>query len=184
MENSATLVAEPVVKVAQRILEARAEEVRHYAQLYPLLLAEIPEIMADWDRNTDVLPWSGLEESERQNNLISVITRILDCAMSGASREERVNAMIEAACNHGECRREQGVEVESVFTEYDRLRTATWRQLRTLADAPTSYDAIFAIDGLLSVASRATALGYHRSEMEANGLWEKHLEELKKTVRS
>jgi len=40
------------------------------------------------------------------------------------------------------------------------------------------------IDGLLSVASRATALGYHRDEMQMSGLLEKQLEELRKTVRS
>ncbi|HUR91424.1 MAG TPA: hypothetical protein VMY38_02005 [Gemmatimonadaceae bacterium] len=175
---------EPLLDVARRIHEARAVEVSHYAKLYPLLLAEIAEIMADWDRNTDVLPWSALERGERQNDLSSVVTRVIDCAMSGAPREERVNAMITAACRHGEYRRRQNVEVPSIFMEYDVVRSATWRQLKAIADAPTSFDAIFVIDGLLSVASRGTILGYHRAEMQANGLLEKHMEELKKTVRS
>ncbi len=176
--------AEPVVEVARRILAARAVEVAHYAKLYPLLLAEMDEIMADWDRNTDALPWSGLERSERQNDLASVITRVIDCAMSPASRAERVDAMIAAACSHGHSRRNQKVDVQSIFREYDVVRAATWRQLKTLADAPTSYDAIFVIDGLLSIATRGTVLGYHREEMEANGLWSKHLLELKQSVRS
>ena len=175
---------EPVVDVARRIVAARAVEVEHYAKLYPLLLAEMDEIMADWDRSTDSLPWSALETSERQNDLAGVITRVIDCAMSAAPREERVDAMIAAACRHGEYRRKQGVEVHSIFTEYDVVRTATWRQLKTLVSPPTSYDAIFVIDGLLSVATRGTILGFHRQEMEANGLYEKHLLELKKTVRS
>ena len=72
----------------------------------------------------------------------------------------------------------------SLFTEYDVIRTATWRQLKTLAGPPTSYNVIFVIDGLLSVASRGTVLGYHRKEMEANGLWSTHREELRETVRS
>ena len=87
----------PVVAVARRIIASRGEEVAPYAKLYPLLLAEMDEIMADWDRSTDELPWSGLEQSDRQNNLVSVITRIIDCAMSSASREERVTALIDAA---------------------------------------------------------------------------------------
>ena len=78
---------DPVVAAARRIISARDEEVATYAKLYPLLLAEMDEIMAAWDRSTDELPWSGLEESDRQNNLVSVITRIIDCAMSSASRE-------------------------------------------------------------------------------------------------
>lgn len=175
---------EPVVDVARRIVAARAVEVEHYAKLYPLLLAEMDEIMADWDRSTDSLPWSALQAGERQNDLAGVITRVIDCAMSPAPRDERVDAMIAAACRHGEYRRRQGVDVHSIFTEYDVVRSATWRQLKTLVGAPTCYDAIFVIDGLLSVATRGTVLGYHRQEMEANGLWSKHLLELKKTVRS
>lgn len=184
MPEAQANVTEPVVDVARRIQAARAVEVEHYAKLYPLLLAEMDEIMSDWDRSTDALPWSALQASERQNDLAGVITRVIDCAMSPAPRQERVDAMIAAACRHGEYRRKQGVDVHSIFTEYDVIRAATWRQLKTLVGAPTSYDAIFVIDGLLSVATRGTILGYHREEMESNGLWSKHLLELKKTVRS
>ncbi|GAC1468753.1 MAG: hypothetical protein PVSMB1_17460 [Gemmatimonadaceae bacterium] len=182
--NASSLAAEPVVAIAKRILSGRATEVEPYALLYPLLLADIGEIMAEWDRNTDELPWSELEQADRQNNLVGVVTRVIDCAMSDASRDVRVNALIEAACAHGESRRKQGVDVPSLFTEYDVLRTATWRQLQTLAGPTISYNAIFVIDGLLSVASRGTVLGYHRKEMEANGLWSSQREELRKTVRS
>jgi len=165
-------------------MAARELEVAPYARLYPLLLEEVNEIMADWDRNTDELPWSGLEAAERQNNLSAVITRVIDCAMSPASRDERVDSMVTAACAHGEFRRRQAVDVPSIFIEYDKVRTATWHQLKPLVDAPTSYDAIFVIDGLLSIATRGTVLGYHRTEMEQIGLWEKHLDELKASVRS
>src|SRR5688572_7811443 len=130
MADTIATGAEPVVDVARRILAARAVEVEHYAKLYPLLLAEMGQIMADWDRQTHALPWSALEE--RQNDLAVVITRVIDCAMSGAPREERVDAMIAAACGHGEFRRRQKVEVNSIFTEYDVVRAATWRQLKTL----------------------------------------------------
>jgi hypothetical protein len=185
VEQSTATEIEPVVSVARRIISERAEEVAHYAKLYPLLLGEITEIMDDWDRNTDQLPWSGLEKSGRQNNLVSVITRVIDCAMGSASRKERVDALLQAAVNHGASRRKQGgVDVQHLLMEYDRLRTATWKQLKELVDPPTSYDAIFVIDGLLSVASRATALGFHREEMEESGVWGKQIEELKKTVRS
>src|SRR5947209_3373611 len=126
-------IADPVVTVALRILSARDEEVAPYARLYPLLLAEIDEIMAAWDRSTDELPWSGLEESDRQNNLVGVITRVIDCAMSSAPREDRVTALIDAACAHGDARRAQRVDVQSLFIEYDKLRAATWRQILALA---------------------------------------------------
>ena len=183
MDALSSRPGESVAEVARRILAARAKEVAPYAQLYPLLLGEVDEIMADWDRNTDELPWSGLA-GERQNNLAVVITRVIDCAMGAESREERVNALIASACAHGEYRRMQKLDVPSLFIEYDKVRTATWRHLRTLVGAPTSYDAIFVIDGLLSIATRGTVLGYHRVEMEQNGLWEKHLTELKASVRS
>lgn len=184
LEQPSAAGTEQVVDVARRILAARAVEVAHFSKLYPLLLAEMDEIMSDWDRSTDALPWSLLERSERQNDLAGVITRVIDCAMSPAPRAERVEALISAACGHGAYRRKQNVDVHSIFREYDVVRAATWRQLKILVDAPTSYDAIFVIDGLLSVATRGTILGYHRREMEENGLWSKHLEELKKTVRS
>ncbi len=173
-----------MLEAARRIHAARSAEVAPYAELYPLLLAEVPEIMADWDRDTTALPWSALEESERQNNLASVITRVIDCAMSDASRDLRVDALIAAACSHGECRRTQEMEVASLFREYDLLRAATWGHLSRIIESPTSFSAIFVIDGLLSVATRATVLGYHRAEMTANGLWTSHREELGKTVRS
>lgn len=184
MEEFAGRHLEPVVTVAGRILEARDAQVAHYSMLYPLLLAEVDEIMAEWDRSADALPWSRLEASVRQNNLCGVITRVIDCAMSPAPREERVEALLDAACSHGGCRRLQGVDVQSLFTEYDHIRTATWKHLKTLVSSPTSYDAIFVIDGLLSIASRGTVLGYHREEMEANGLFAKHRDELKESVRS
>ncbi len=170
--------------MAQRINAARAVEVRHFAKLYPLLLAQMDEIMAGWDRQADELPWSLLEKSERQNDLCGVITRVIDCAMSSAGREERVTALVDAACAHGEYRRRQGVDMESVFREYDKVRAATWQSLKQLVQAPTSFDAIFVIDGLLSIATRATILGFHRAEMEANGLWDKHRQALRETVRS
>ena len=182
--SSPPFVPEPVVSVAKRILSARAKEVAPYAKLYPLLLADIGSIMDEWDRKTDELPWSALEDDERQNNLSAVVTRVIDCAMSDEARDVRVEALIDSACEHGQSRRKQGVDVPSLFTEYDVVRTATWKHLKTLASPPTSYTAIFVIDGLLSVASRGTVLGYHRSEMEANGLWASQREELRKTVRS
>lgn len=182
--STLSIAPEPVVTVAKRILSARAAEVASYAKLYPLLLAEMDEIMAEWDRKTDELPWSALEQSDRQNNLAGVITRVIDCAMSGSSKDVRVTALIESACAHGESRRKQGVDVPSLFVEYDVVRTATWKHLQTLTGSSTAYNAIFVIDGLLSVASRGTVLGYHRKEMEANGLWSTQLAELRKTVRS
>ena len=184
VEHSPKPDVEPVVAVARRIISARDAEVAPYAKLYPLLLAEMDEIMAAWDRSADELPWSRLEEGERQNNLASVITRVIDCAMSSASREDRVTALINAACSHGESRRRHGVDVQSLFIEYDKIRTATWLHVQALSDAPTSFDAIFVIDGLLSIATRGTVLGYHRKEMEANGLWSKHRAELEQSVRS
>jgi hypothetical protein len=182
--DSLVPASEPVVATARRILSAREVEVGPYTKLYPLLLAEIGEIMADWDRSTDELPWSGLEKGERQNNLATVITRVIDCAMSSGARSERVESLIGAACAHGEFRRKQGVAVESLFLDYDKIRAATWNQLKDLADAATSFAAIFVIDGLLSIATRGTILGYHRAEMEANGLWDKHRTELRDSVRS
>ena len=56
--NASSTAVEPVVAVAKRILSARAAEVAPYARLYPLLLADMGEIMAEWDRKTDELPWS------------------------------------------------------------------------------------------------------------------------------
>ena len=184
MSTSPSTPADSLVEVARRIIAAREAEVRHYALIYPLLLGEIPEIMDAWDRSTEELPWSRLEASSKQNNLVSVITRVIDCAMGSASREERVNALVQAASNHGGSRRKQNVGIDIIFAEYDKLRTATWRQLKDLGEGRTSLDAIFVIDGLLSIASRATALGYHREEMEPTGHYDKEIQELKKTVRS
>ncbi len=175
---------ERVVSIAERIIAAREGEVAHFAKLYPMLLAEMDEIMAGWDRTVDELPWSGLEESERQNDLAGVITRVIDCAMSSAGRDQRVTALVDSACAHGEYRRRQGVDMESVFREYDKVRTATWHELKKLVAPPTSFDAIFVIDGLLSIATRGTILGFHRTEMEENGLWEKHRQALRETVKS
>ena len=184
MDESSQRESETVLQAARRIHALRKTEVAPYVDLYPLLLAEVPEIMTSWDRQTQELPWSAIEQTERQNNLVSVITRVIDCALSDATRDSRVDGMIAAACAHGEARRTQGMPVDALFREYDLLRSATWGQLPALAGSPTSFGAIFVIDGLLSVATRATVLGYHRSEMLANGLWAGHLAELKHTVRS
>jgi len=184
MELNGPAASESVVEAAHRIHAARTAEVAPYSALYPLLLGQVGEIMADWDLNTQELPWAAIEQSERQNNLASVITRVIDCAMSDATRASRVDALLAAACSHGESRRAQGLDVPTLFREYDLLRSATWGHLSMMVGSPTSFSAIFVIDGLLSIATRATVLGYHRAEMEANGLWAAHLVELSKTVRS
>jgi|GEM_PF-1072628 hypothetical protein len=184
MEPLQPAVPETVIETARRIHAARTAEVAPYALLYPLLLGQVDGIMADWDLGTQELPWSAIAEAERQNNLASVITRVIDCAMSDAARDVRVDALIASACSHGESRRAQGLDVPTLFREYDLLRSVTWAHLSIMVGSPTSFSAIFVIDGLLSIATRATVLGYHRSEMEANGLWATHLEELRKTVRS
>ena len=67
--NASSIAPDPVLAVAKRILSVRASEVAPYARLYPLLLADMGEIMAEWDRKTDELPWSELEQADRQNNL-------------------------------------------------------------------------------------------------------------------
>lgn len=178
-------MVEPVVVVAKRIITARDEEVAHFALLYPLLLAEVEEILLGWNRSVDELPWTQLQKSERQNDLGSVITRVIDCAMSASGRDQRVTALVDAACNHGEARRKQGVlDVDSIFSEYDKLRACVWKSLKQLVSPPTSFDAIFVIDGLMSVATRGTVLGFHRQEMEANGVWEQYRADLRDSVRS
>jgi hypothetical protein len=165
------------LQIAHRIIE-----VTPYRDIYPRLLAKIPEIMEAWDLKTDQLPWSALEATERQNNLAAVVTRVVDCAMGSESRTIRVSKLVEAALGHGKARREQNVSVESLFIDYDIVRTATWEQLKLMGGEPVMYDAIFTIDGLLSVASRLTVLGYHKDEMVAGGRWNSQLKILENLI--
>jgi hypothetical protein len=173
---------ESTVQVAHRILTTREAEVAPYVHIYPRLLEKIPEIMEAWDRKTDQLPWSALEASERQNNLAAVVTRVIDCAMGSEERAVRVLRLVEAALGHGRSRRAQNVSVQSLFIDYDIVRIATWEELKQIGGGTAVFNAIFTIDGLLSVASRLTVLGYHEAELLASGLWDKQLATLENLV--
>jgi hypothetical protein len=104
--------------------------------------------------------------------------------MSSESKQVRVDALIKAACGHGESRRRQGVPLDTIFREYEMLREATWTQLKILAPGATGFDAIFVIDGLLTIASRGSMIGFHRKEMETNHRFDAQLDELKRAVPS
>lgn len=106
--------------------------------------------------------------------------------------------LVDRAAQHGASRREQGHSEEILFGEYHLLREAIWRHLRRYADEGTpdatagaatrerrppgaeapAIAAVHRVDHGLTIATRASLLGFHRGELVASGRWSERIAEL------
>lgn len=137
----------------------------------------VPEILAEWQGIAQEEPWLELPEQHRFNSLPDVTYGLLDVALCRTDDPAAIREKLDAAASHGWTRREQGFPQELVLTEYYLLREAIWRVLRRRWPDEAA-EAVFRVDTVLSVATRASLAGYHRAELEALGRWPAALERL------
>jgi hypothetical protein len=136
--------------------------------------ANIPRVVALWTLAAAEEPWVLLPEHDRVDFLPTVIERIVEGVLCEAPGPSTLRPIVEAGVEHGEHRATLGVPDSVLFTEYDLLRRAIWRFLQESEFGRASTDAgrgILRIDAAISLATRASLVGYHRPQLEALGRW-------------
>ncbi|ODT02993.1 MAG: hypothetical protein ABS52_11170 [Gemmatimonadetes bacterium SCN 70-22] len=165
---------------------------------YSRLTNDIPSILAEWRQLRLEEPRLALPDAVLLDSLPELLTGLF-AAVSPASGDAAAwRELVDRAVQHGASRREQGHSEELLFGEYHLLREAIWRHLRRYADErsrdatagasplahpPPSAEAsglaaIHRVDHGLTIATRASLLGFHRRELVASGRWSERIAEL------
>lgn len=142
------------------------------------LVANLGEIMVEWNALTVERPWHDLPDTHRLDSLPEVITGLVEVAICAPEDRSLHLKKVEAAADHGEQRCSQGFEQELVLTEYYLMREAIWRILKRDPSHVRRTEAILRIDSALNLATRASLAGYHRPAYERAGKWPKALHDL------
>ena len=81
--------------------------------------------------------------------------------------------------NHGSNRREQGIPETLIPIEIHLLRRAIWRYLNdTFEPNIDTYEALMAMDKILTLALNASMWGYFREEIAGQAEWDEAMERL------
>jgi hypothetical protein len=137
----------------------------------------VPEILAEWQAVAIEEPWMALPEHQRFDSLPDVLCGLLDAAICQPNAPAAYRTHVETAAKHGTDRRTQGFPRDLILTEFYLLREAIWRVIRRRypADAGT---AVLRVDNALTIAMRASLLGFHRGQLEAAGQWPAAIDQL------
>ena len=152
------------------------------------------EVIELWEQASHQQPWLLLPEHDRVDHIPEVLQYVADAVLCEQPTRAGLLKLAEVAAKHGEDRVTQGMPDILVLNEYHLLRDAIWAFFRRLAHtrlelgeqaagagAPrpgTAAEAILRVDTALTVATRASLLGYHRAHLERNGRWEGAMERL------
>ena len=139
--------------------------------------ALVPEILADWQHQEAGQPWFAQPAEHGFDLLPDLIGQLLTTACCAPDDGAKYRAMLAAASDHGAQRRAQGFGQELLPTEYHLLREAVWRVLRRHAP-DHALRAVFHVDRAITVATRASFVGYHREALAAAGRWPAALEQV------
>jgi hypothetical protein len=134
----------------------------------------IAEIVADWKRLTDRAPWRSLSDTDWVNHLAPLLSAIFDAGVCGGGSHKCRRRVIEAAMEHGEQRRAQGLAIDVLLDEHNELRNAVWRFLSRRAGRELSDEFLAEIvrfDAAGTFAAMGSLRGYYRLEIERERDW-------------
>jgi len=139
----------------------------------------VPDVLLEWERRVREQPWYSLPAGHRIANLPDVIVGLVEASLCSPADEEAHRRKVEAAAEHGEHRRRQGIPEHLILTEYHLLRSAIWYYLvGKFGSSARTTEAIMRIDTAITLATNASMWGYHREEIEAMGKWEEGVERM------
>ena len=129
------------------------------------ILASIDEVIGRWITLQIHEPWVQLPLPDVVDHLPEVVTSLVRASLSDPTNLERHRAKVAAAAEHGRQRRRAGFEDEVVFQEYYGIRNALWSVIKPrYADARAS-EAMLRMDSAISVALRASLIGFHEDRL-------------------
>lgn len=134
---------------------------------------DLAPIIAEWEELSGNEPWHIDPHRYGIDSLHQAIAAILDVAIWGATKPFAAERLVRSASAHGEQRRAQGVNDDSLFREYHALRSALWRYLqRSSPRGPDAITEILRVDVAIGVATTIALRGYHRAEFASGAAWE------------
>lgn len=137
------------------------------------------KVVQRWESLTADRPWSGLPRDWRIDHLPDVIEGLADTALQRPLAQSDVRERLKAIARHGEERRKQGLEEGHILREYHYLRVAISEYLQDRWGRQEEViGALLRIDAAITLATGASLLGYHRTELDARDGWEGSLDRL------
>jgi hypothetical protein len=135
--------------------------------------ADLPLIIAEWEALSREEPWHVDPHRYGIDSLHEAIAAVLEVATWGGTGRFTAERLVRSAAAHGEQRRAQGVNDDSLFREYHALRTALWRFLqRASPRGPEAIAEILRVDVAIGVATTIALRGYHRGDLAVGTSWE------------
>ena len=129
--------------------------------------AHADDIVEGAEELADQEPWVSLPEELRLNHLIPLLRSMVRAAFDEVGEEVTVRDLVEEAAEHGRQRAEQGFTDETVLLEYQILRRAVERFLRSgyVADE-VLLEALVRMDAEITTATSGSLLGLHDADMD------------------
>jgi hypothetical protein len=107
-----------------------------------------------------------------------LITGFVQASLSEPRSLERHRAKVFAAAEHGRQRRKAGFNDDVVFHEYYGIRNALWSIVKPRYSDERGAQAMLRMDTAISVALRASLVGFHEQDFHDRAEAEARLEEL------
>lgn len=143
------------------------------------LQANTERVVRRWEDRIREEPWSRLPDDWRVDHLPAVIEGLAATALGMPADREAVRGRIEEIARHGSERSRQGLEEVHVLREYHYLRLAIADYMfERWGPEESALDALIRVDAAITMATRASLLGYHRSNLEEQGTWSDALDRL------
>lgn len=134
---------------------------------------DLPLIIAEWELLSREEPWHVDPHRYGIDSLHEAIAAVLEVATWGGTGSFTAERLVRSAAAHGQQRRAQGVNDDTLFREYHALRAALWRFIqRSLRYGPGAIAELLRVDVAVGVATTIALRGYHRSEMAYGKAWE------------
>jgi hypothetical protein len=141
--------------------------------------SHVSEVLVEWEQRVRDEPWYSLPPGHRIDSLPDVIVGLVEASLCQPADKASHRQKVEAAAEHGQHRRKQGIPEHLILTEYHLLRQALWYYLtRKFGSSDRTTEAIMRIDMAITLATNASMWGYHQQEIQALGKWEEGIERM------
>jgi hypothetical protein len=125
------------------------------------IIDSIDEIVGRWITLQIDEPWVRLPMRDLIDHLPAVITALVGASLSEPRNVDKHRTKVAAAAEHGRQRRRAGFDHEVIFQEYYGIRNALWAVVRPRYSEERGAEAMLRMDSAISIALRASLLGYH-----------------------
>jgi hypothetical protein len=119
------------------------------------------------------------QEADVERDAGRLVECLLELGDAWPGDELTRRSLVHAAVAHGRVRRAQEAAEDTLFLDYDRLRTTLWERIRQANLPPgTASDIIMGIDAAISLAVAASLRGFYQDVIARTGEWPLTIERL------